>query len=67
VARLLLFALAAGCLFAVPVSAQPPVLDMTYRYVEIAGGDHVSVAWKTMPEVFAFFDRHKRGEPRAGR
>jgi hypothetical protein len=35
---------------------------MTYRYVEIAGGDHGSVAWKNMPEVFAFFDRHKRGE-----
>ena len=44
-------------------------LDMTYRYVEIAGGDHGSVAWKNMPEVFAFFDRHKRGEaagPAAG-
>ena len=34
---------------------------MTYRYVEVAGGDHVSVAWKNMPEVFAFFDRHTRG------
>ena len=36
--------------------------DMTYRYVEIAGGDHMSVAVKNLPEVFDFFSRHKRGE-----
>ena len=35
-------------------------LGMNYRYVEIAGGDHGSVAWKNLAEVFAFFDRHKR-------
>jgi predicted peptidase len=40
-------------------------LGMTYRYVEIAGGDHVTVAWKNLAEVFAFFDRYKR-VPAAG-
>lgn len=40
-------------------------LGMTYRYIEIAGGDHGSVAWKNLAEVFAFFDRHRR--PAAGR
>ena len=43
-------------------AAEMKKLDMDYRYVEIAGGDHVSVAFKNMPEVFAFLDRHKRGE-----
>lgn len=42
-------------------AAEMKRLDMDYRYVEIAGGDHVSVASKNLPEVFAFFDRHKRG------
>jgi len=46
-------------------AAEMKSLGMTYRYVEVAGGDHVSVAWKNMPEVFAFFDRHRRG-PAAG-
>jgi len=33
---------------------------MTYRYVEVAGGDHISIAFRHMPDVFEFFDRHKR-------
>jgi len=46
-------------------AAEMKTLGMNYRYVEIAGGDHGSVAWKNMPEVFAFFDRQKGG-PAAG-
>jgi poly(3-hydroxybutyrate) depolymerase len=42
-------------------AAEMKKLEMDYRYVEIAGGDHISVAFKNLPEVFAFFDLHKRG------
>lgn len=41
-------------------AAQMKELGMTYRYVEIAGGDHMTVAWKNLGEVFAFFDAHRR-------
>jgi hypothetical protein len=33
---------------------------MTHEYVEIAGGDHVTVAWRNLPKVFEFLDKHKR-------
>jgi len=33
---------------------------MTYEYIEVAGGDHVSIAFDKMPDIFAFFDKHKR-------
>jgi poly(3-hydroxybutyrate) depolymerase len=49
-------------------AAEMKDLGMTYRYVEVAGGDHGSVAWKNLPEVFAFLDTHKRaGQPGAGK
>lgn len=35
-------------------------LDMTYEYVEVAGGDHVNVAYEKLPEIFAFFNQHRR-------
>ena len=41
-------------------AAEMKQLGMTYRYVEIAGGDHGTVAWKNLAEVFAFLDKHKR-------
>ncbi|HKA07061.1 MAG TPA: prolyl oligopeptidase family serine peptidase [Gemmataceae bacterium] len=34
---------------------------MTYRYIEVAGGDHVTVAWKNLPAVFEFFEGQRRG------
>lgn len=37
-------------------------LGMTYEYVEVAGGDHVTVAYKNLPKIFEFFDKHKRGD-----
>jgi poly(3-hydroxybutyrate) depolymerase len=37
-------------------------LGMDYEYDEIAGGNHISVAFESLPKIFAFFDRHKRGE-----
>jgi dipeptidyl aminopeptidase/acylaminoacyl peptidase len=36
--------------------------NMTHEYVEIAGGDHVTVAWRNLPKVFEFLDKHKRGK-----
>jgi poly(3-hydroxybutyrate) depolymerase len=36
--------------------------EMTYEYIEVAGGDHVTVAFKNMPKIFEFFDKHKKKE-----
>jgi poly(3-hydroxybutyrate) depolymerase len=33
---------------------------MTYEYIEVKGGDHVFVAFKNLPAIFAFFDKHKK-------
>jgi poly(3-hydroxybutyrate) depolymerase len=35
-------------------------LDMTYEYIEVAGGGHVDIAFQKMPDIFAFFDKHRR-------
>jgi predicted peptidase len=35
-------------------------LQMTYRYVEIAGGDHMSVIGTGMPDIYAFFEAHSK-------
>ena len=37
-------------------------LEMTHEYVEIPGGDHISVAAQNLPKIFEFFGKHKRGE-----
>lgn len=37
-------------------------LDMTHEYIEVAGGDHVSIAAQNLPKIFEFFDKHKKGE-----
>jgi poly(3-hydroxybutyrate) depolymerase len=37
-------------------------LGMTYEYIEVAGGDHGSVASQNLPKIFEFFDKHRRGE-----
>ncbi|MBM3992706.1 MAG: poly(3-hydroxybutyrate) depolymerase [Planctomycetes bacterium] len=37
-------------------------LMMTHQYVEVAGGDHVSIAFTKMPDIFEFFNKHKKGE-----
>lgn len=36
-------------------------LGVTHEYIEVAGGDHVSIAAQNLPKIFAFFDKHKRG------
>lgn len=45
-----------------PWAEQMKKLGMTHEYIEVAGGDHVSIAGKHLPDIFAFFDKHKRGE-----
>jgi poly(3-hydroxybutyrate) depolymerase len=35
---------------------------MTYEYIEVKGGDHVFVAFKNLPKIFEFFDKHKKKE-----
>jgi poly(3-hydroxybutyrate) depolymerase len=37
-------------------------LDMDYEYIEVAGGDHIGVAFENMPNVFEFLSKHHRGE-----
>jgi hypothetical protein len=33
---------------------------ITYEYMEIADGDHITVAYTSLPKIFEFFDKHKR-------
>ncbi|HEX4998766.1 MAG TPA: alpha/beta hydrolase-fold protein [Terriglobia bacterium] len=35
-------------------------LEMTYQYIEVAGGDHISVVAPNLPKIFDFFDKHPR-------
>ena len=35
-------------------------LNMTYQYIEVAGGDHGSVISGSMPDIFAFFAKHSK-------
>jgi predicted peptidase len=35
-------------------------LNMTYQYVEVAGGDHGSVLTTGAPDIFAFFAKHTK-------
>ncbi|MBM4069152.1 MAG: poly(3-hydroxybutyrate) depolymerase [Planctomycetes bacterium] len=35
-------------------------LSMTHRYIEVAGGGHVDVAFQKMPDIFDFFNKHRR-------
>ncbi len=35
-------------------------LEMTHVYREVKNGDHVTVAWKYLDEIFDFFDKHVR-------
>lgn len=43
-----------------PWAEQMKKLGMTYEYIEVAGGDHVTIAAQNLPQIFAFFDKHKR-------
>ena len=35
-------------------------LEMEYRYIEVAGGDHVRPAFQHFPEIFDFFNTHSK-------
>ena len=36
-------------------------LEMPYEYVDVPGGDHISVAFENLPKLFAFFDKQTWG------
>jgi hypothetical protein len=42
-------------------------LKMEHQYVEVEGGDHVTVAFTTMPKIFEFFGKYKRQAVKEGR
>ncbi len=48
-----------------PWAAQMKKLGMTHEYIEVEGGDHVSIAFTNMPKIFDFFNKHKKGEKKA--
>jgi dienelactone hydrolase len=37
-------------------------LKMKYEYIEVPGGGHVDVAFKNLPQIFEFFDKHTKAE-----
>jgi poly(3-hydroxybutyrate) depolymerase len=43
-----------------PWAEQMKKLEMKYEYVEVAGGNHVDIAFKKMPDIFEFFNKHKK-------
>lgn len=49
-----------------PWAEEMKKLGMTYQYVEVPNGDHVLVAFRTLPQIFAFFDKHRRGTNSTG-
>jgi hypothetical protein len=47
-----------GATFVAKQRADSYLLNMTYKYIEMPGGDRGSVIDGSMPEVFAFFNEH---------
>ena len=43
-----------------PWAEKMKALEMKYEYIEVAGGDHVNIAFTKMPNVFEFFNKHKK-------
>ena len=39
---------------------QMKALKMTHRYIEVAGGDHLSVGWRYFDDIFEFFDKYTK-------
>jgi predicted peptidase len=35
-------------------------LEMKHEYIEVPGGDHINIAFTKMPDIFAFFNKHKK-------
>ena len=38
-------------------------LKMTHKYIEVKDGGHVAPAFQKLPDIFEFFDKHKRQSP----
>ncbi len=54
----------------VPVSgtrrwiAKMKELGMDHQYIEVKGGDHVTIAFRHFDEIFEFFDARSKGKPK---
>jgi predicted peptidase len=35
-------------------------MKMVYEYLEIKGGNHIDVAFKNLPQIFEFFEKHPK-------
>lgn len=35
-------------------------LNMTHEYIEVPGGDHITPAFRQLPKIFEFFDKHSK-------
>jgi len=44
-------------------AAKMKELKMDYKYIEVAGGDHVKVAFDSQPAIFEFFNARQRKDP----
>jgi poly(3-hydroxybutyrate) depolymerase len=45
-----------------PFAEKMKELKMTYEYVEVPGGNHIDVAFKNLPRIFDFLDKHPKAE-----
>lgn len=45
-----------------PWAEEMKKLGMDYEYIEDPEGNHINVAFTYLPKIFAFFDKHHRGE-----
>lgn len=43
-----------------PWAEKMKALKMTHEYIEVPGGDHVTVAFKNLPKIFDFFNQHRK-------
>ena len=43
--------------------ARMKALEMTHKYVEVKGGDHIRPAFQKLPDIFDFFNKHTKAPP----
>ncbi len=43
--------------------ARMKALEMTHKYVEVKGGDHIRPAFQKLPDIYDFFNKHTKTPP----
>ena len=43
--------------------ARMKALEITHKYVEVKGGDHIRPAFQKLPDIFDFFNKHTKAPP----